>query len=470
MEKSELIPIWSEVKRELRELLPDHVFYSWIEGLKPNSFEDNLFVLNTVHAIAPQIIKQNHNDTIIKAFKKVLNRDIKYSILYDDDLARQYQKDMKKEAAKSRLYVSNEEEQSARVMKNLTHMQSVANLDLKYKFENFVVGNNNKRAYGCAKMVSENPAEKFNPLFIYGAPGLGKTHIMQAIGHYIIFNRSDLKVRYVKTVDFVNEFMSKFSPAADGRFKNVTPEISKFRQKYRNFDILLIDDIQFIEGKGKTIDEVFHIFDYLLNKNKQIVITSDRAPKEISLPERLTSRFIKGVVVEITPPELEVRIQILKNLAEVKGTFVEQDVIEYIAQNFRANVRELEGAFNNIVTFAEIEGEKITLEYAKNVLKCELEKKALSYDVIAQKTAEFFSLKIDELKSSARAQKISKARQIAVYLCREMTGGSWESIAKFFNKKHTTMIYARDNIADDIINDKELENTVNSIKNLIEEN
>ena len=207
-----------------------------------------------------------------------------------------------------------------------------------------------------------------------------------------------------------------------------------------------------------------------MNKNKQIVITSDRAPKEISLPERLTSRFIKGVVVEITPPELEVRIQILKNLAEVKGTFVEQDVIEYIAQNFRANVRELEGAFNNIVTFAEIEGEKITLEYAKNVLKCELEKKALSYDVIAQKTAEFFSLKIDELKSSARAQKISKARQIAVYLCREMTGGSWESIAEFFNKKHTTMIYARDNIADVIIKDKELENTVNSIKNLIEEN
>lgn len=469
MERSQLITTWNEVKRELKNSLPDHVFYSWIEGLKPNSFEDNLFVLNTVHAIAPQILKQNHNDTILKAFKNVIGSDTKYSILYDDDLARQYQKDMKKEAAKSKLYTSPDEEQAARVMKNLTHMQSVANLDLKYKFENFVVGSNNKRAWGSAKMVAESPAEKFNPLFIYGAPGLGKTHIMQAIGHYTIFNNQDLKVRYVKTVDFVNEFMSKFSPSNDGRFKNVTPEISKFRQKYRNFDILLIDDIQFIEGKGKTIDEVFHIFDYLLNKNKQIVITSDRAPKDISLPERLTSRFIKGVVVEITPPELDVRIKILQNLAELKNIQIGQDVIEYIAQNFSTNVRELEGAFNNVTTFAEIDGEKISLEYAKNVLKCELKKKALTYDVIAEKTGQYFNVTVDDMKSTSRAQKISKARQIAVYLCREITNGSFESIAEFFNKKHTTMIYARDNVATELSQNNELKNDVASIKNMIEE-
>lgn len=469
MEKCDLISVWSDVKRELRSSLPDHVFYSWIEGLKPNSFEDGLFVLNTVHAIAPQILKSNHNDAILNAFKAVLGKNIKYSILYDDDLARQYQKDMKKESAKSRLYTSPEEEQNARVMKNLTHMQSVANLDLKYKFENFVVGVNNKRAYGSAQMVAQNPAQKFNPLFIFGAPGLGKTHIMQAIGHYIIFNKPDLKVRYVKTVDFVNEFMSKFSPANDGRFKNVTPEISKFRQKYRNFDILLIDDIQFIEGKGKTIDEVFHIFDYLLNKNKQIVITSDRAPKEISLPERLTSRFIKGVVVEITPPELEVRIKILQNLADLKNIAMGQDVIEYIAQNFSNNVRELEGAFNNVVTFSEIDGEKITLDYAKSILKCELKKKTMTYDLIAQKTAEFYGIKVEDLKSTARAQKVSKARQVAVYLSREITGGSYESIAEFFNKKHTTMLYAKDSIENELKENRELQSQIKLIKNLIEE-
>ena len=200
----------------------------------------------------------------------VLGHDVIFNIEFDEDLSKKYQEDMKKELKKSKLYTSPEEQNSAKVMKNLSQMQSTANLDLKYKFENFVVGENNRRAYGTAKIVAENPAVQFNPLFIYGAPGLGKTHIMQAIGHYIIFNRPDLKVKYVKTVDYVNEYMSKFSLSNDNKFKNVTPEINKFRQKYRNIDVLLIDDIQFIESKNKTIDEVFHTFDYLLNKNKQI--------------------------------------------------------------------------------------------------------------------------------------------------------------------------------------------------------
>lgn len=469
MDNFEVKEIWQKVKLELRELIPDSTYYLWVEKLEPVSYENGVFKLVTVLALAPQIIKQNHKKHFDDAFKKVLGHDVVFNIEFDEDLSKKYQDEMKKELKKSKLYTSPEEQNTAKVMKNLSQMQSTANLDLKYKFENFVVGENNRRAYGTAKIVAENPSVQFNPLFIYGAPGLGKTHIMQAIGHYIIFNRPDLKVKYVKTVDYVNEYMSKFSLSNDNKFKNVTPEINKFRQKYRNIDVLLIDDIQFIESKNKTIDEVFHTFDYLLNKNKQIVITSDRQPKDIMLPERLTSRFVKGVVVEITPPEYSVRIQILKNLAEQKNLTVADEVFEYIADNFYTNVRELEGAFNNVAVFAQIDNVPITLEFAQSVLKCELKKKSLTIDVIAQKIAEFFELTVVDFKSPARAQKVSKARQIAVYIVKEITDESYENIAKFFNKKHTTMIYSCDTIEEELKTNKELKKTIEYLKKILKE-
>lgn len=469
MDKFEVKEIWQRVKMELRDLLPTSAYYSWVETLEPIEYDNGVFKLVTVMALAPQIIKQNHRKQFEEAFKKVLGHEVLFSIDYDDDLAKKYQAEKKKELKKSSLYTSPQEEQSAKIMKNLSQMQSSANLDLKYKFENFVVGENNRRAYGTAKIVAEKPSVQFNPLFIYGAPGLGKTHIMQAIGHYIIFNKPDLRVKYVKTVDYVNEYMSKFSLANDNKFKNVTPEITKFRQKYRNIDVLLIDDIQFIEAKNKTIDEVFHTFDYLLNKNKQIVVTSDRPPKDIMLPERLTSRFVKGVVVEITPPELSVRVQILKNLAQQRELKIEDCVFDYIAENFYTNVRELEGAFNNVAVFAEIDNVPITLDFAKSVLGCEIKQKTLSLDLIAEKTAEFFEVSVDDFKSSARAQKISKARQIAVYLAKEVTGESYENIAKFFNKKHPTMVYSCDAVKEEMNTNPELVKTIEYLKQVLKE-
>ncbi len=469
MDKFEVKEIWQRVKMELRDLLPTSAYYSWVETLEPIEYDNGVFKLVTVMALAPQIIKQNHRKQFEEAFKKVLEHEVLFSIDYDDDLAKKYQAEKKKELKKSSLYTSPQEEQSAKIMKNLSQMQSSANLDLKYKFENFVVGENNRRAYGTAKIVAEKPSVQFNPLFIYGAPGLGKTHIMQAIGHYIIFNKPDLRVKYVKTVDYVNEYMSKFSLANDNKFKNVTPEITKFRQKYRNIDVLLIDDIQFIEAKNKTIDEVFHTFDYLLNKNKQIVVTSDRPPKDIMLPERLTSRFVKGVVVEITPPELSVRVQILKNLAQQRELKIEDCVFDYIAENFYTNVRELEGAFNNVAVFAEIDNVPITLDFAKSVLGCEIKQKTLSLDLIAEKTAEFFEVSVDDFKSSARAQKISKARQIAVYLAKEVTGESYENIAKFFNKKHPTMVYSCDAVKEEMNTNPELVKTIEYLKQVLKE-
>ena len=259
---------------------------------------------------------------------------------------------------------------------------------------------------------------------------------MQAIGHYIIFNKPKLKVRYIKTEDYFNEVIKNI------QCNDRISRMDKFRQKYRNIDVLLIDDIQFLESKKATMEEIFHTFDSLHNNNKQIVITSDRQPKDIpTLPDRLRTRFEMGIMVDITPPDFETRVAILKNLAEQNGLDVPFEVYEYIANNFVSNVRELEGAFNRVSAFSDIEAFPITLELAKKVLNCEASKKELSFDDVAKTVANYYGVTVDDFKSSSRNQKVSSSRHIAVYLTREMTEKSFESIAEFFNKKHTTMLY-----------------------------
>lgn len=340
--------IWAEVKAELRTVLPDHAYYPWISEMDVSGCEDGKFNLITVHAMAPQIIRQNYYQKIIETFKQVTGQDYDFSIMYDDDFAKKYEKAKRKESAKPKTLTSPEEEKENVIMENLAQMHSFANLNLKYKFENFVVGENSEFTFALAQNVAHNPAKKYNPLFIYGAPGLGKTHLMQAIGHYIIFNKPKLRVKYIKTEEYVNELIKSIQRGAD-----CTRKMESFRQKYRNVDVLLIDDIQFIESKKRTMDEIFHTFDYLLNKNKQIVITSDRLPSEIpTLPARLQSRFEMGIMTEITPPEFETRVAILQSLADQEGISADFKVFEYIANNFVNNVRELEGAYNKVSAYA----------------------------------------------------------------------------------------------------------------------
>ena len=295
-------------------------------------------------------------------------------------------------------------------MENLAQMQSFSNLNLKYRFDNFVVAENSRFAHAAAFAVAQNPAKKYNPLFIYGASGLGKTHLMQAIGHYIIFNKPKLKVRYIKTEEYVNELIKNLQHGGEPNNR-----MEKFRQKYRNIDVLLIDDIQFLESKTYTMEEIFHTFDSLHNNNKQIVITSDRLPKDIpTLPDRLRTRFEMGLVVDITPPDFETRVAILKNLADEISMKIDFEVFEYIANNFVSNVRELEGAFNKVSAYADIEKVDLTLDYAKKVLNCEALQKAITIDKVAKITAEYFNVTLADFKSSSRNQKVSSARHVAV--------------------------------------------------------
>ncbi len=455
---------WNEVKTELRDVIPAHAYYSWVDAIEPAGLEDNSLSLITVHQLAPQIVRQNYYKQIIAALKNHFGIDIDFSIQYDAALADRYVKEKKKESAKLKSIHADEDDEQKKVLDNLAKMQSFSNLNLKYKFENYVVGENNRFAHAVAMAVAKNPAKKYNPLFIYGASGLGKTHLMQAIGHYIIFNKPKLKVRYIKTEDYFNEVIKNI------QCNDRISRMDKFRQKYRNIDVLLIDDIQFLESKKATMDEIFHTFDSLHNNNKQIVITSDRQPKDIpTLPERLRTRFEMGIMVDITPPDFETRVAILKNLGEQTGLNIPFEVYEYIANNFVSNVRELEGAFNKVSAYSDIEGVPLTLEFAKKVLNCEASKKELTIEDAAKTVAEFYGVTIDDFKSSSRNQKVSSSRHVAVYLAREMTEKSFESIAEFFNKKHTTMLYSYEKIKDEIKVNKELARTVSELKNKLKE-
>lgn len=446
MEITEIKKIWEDVKAELvTEIVPSS-YEPWILPLEPIGFENDEFSVLTGQAFAISVIRKSHYQQIIDAFRKVLGRDIEFKIIFDEELSVK----LKKQIEKAKKTAEKSTKETA--IDNLAQMQSFSNLNLKYKFENFVVGDNSSFAQAAAQAVAKSPAKKYNPLFIYGDSGLGKTHLMQAIGHYIIFNNPKLKVRYIKTEDFTNELINNIRRGGD-----INERMSKFRQKYRNVDVLLLDDIQFIESKERTMEEVFHTFDSLHNNNKQIVITSDRPPADIpTLPERLRTRFEWGLMVDITPPDFETRVAILANLADEIGMKMSSSVLEFVAQNFSKNVRELEGAFNKISAYASIKNVELDLETVKKILKCNVKLKNIDIDCIANIVCKHFDVSLSDLKSTARNQKISHSRQIAVYLTRELTQLSFVNIANFFNKKHPTILFSYEKIKEELKTDNNL--------------
>lgn len=458
MEILEIKKIWEDVKEELSQTIPPSSFEPWIMPLEPIGFEDDEFSVLTGQSFAIQVVRKNHYEQIIEAFKKVLGREIEFKMVFDEELAAKLKKQIQK--AKQ---AAEKTQNKDNPMENLAQMQSFSNLNLKYKFDNFVVGENSRFAQAAAMAVAKTPAKRYNPLFIYGASGLGKTHLMQAIGHYILFNHPKLKVKYTKTEDFTNELINNIRKGGD-----INDRMSKFRQKYRNVDVLLLDDIQFIESKERTMEEIFHTFDSLHNNNKQIVITSDRPPKEIpTLPERLRTRFEWGLMVDITPPDLETRIAILANLADEIGMKISSQVLEFVAKNFSKNVRELEGAFNKISAYASIQDVDLDVETVKKVLRIDETAKKIDIKTITDEVCDYFGVSIEDLKSPARNQKVSHARQIAVYLVRDMLQSSFVSIADFYNKKHPTILFSYEKIKEEIKIDKNLESDIKELKSKI---
>jgi len=452
--------IWDGVKKELEKEIPESSL-AWINSCEPTGYVNGVFTVVTALSMAVDVIRKSHLKQIKEIFKNITGNNIDFEIIVDKEAALSIKKEKQKVESK-KISLQKKEDENNKSREHLAQMYSSANLNLKNKFENFVVGENSKMAYSIAKLVAQNPAEKYNPLFIYGGSGLGKTHLMQAIGHYVLFNLSRKKVKYIKTQDFVNQYINGL------RETDKTGSMINFRQKFKHVDVLLIDDIQFIESKKKCMEELFYIFENLQQLNKQIVITSDRLPKDIpTLPDRLRTRFEMGIVVDIQPPPFETRIAILKKWSDDLRLNINDDVFEFIAQNFYNNVRELEGAFNKVTAFADIEGVDITLDFVKKVLKTETEIKKITIDKIAKTVAEVYDLSVDNLKSPSRSQNISDARKYVIYLAREMTKMSYEDIAKFLDKKHSTMLYSYEKVVEALDTNSEVKEKIRELKQAI---
>jgi len=335
-------------------------------------------------------------------------------------------------------------------------------LNQKYTFDTFVVGNSNRFAHAASLAVAQSPAKAYNPFFIYGGVGLGKTHLMHAIGHYILEQNPSCKVMYISSERFTNELINSIRDD-----KNV-----EFRNKYRTIDVLLIDDIQFIAGKERTQEEFFHTFNALHDANKQIVISSDRPPKEIpTLEERLRSRFEWGLITDIQPPDFETRIAILQKKAMMENLVVPSDVINFIATKIETNIRELEGALIRIVAYSSLTNSPIDLPLAEHVLKdilADEKPKQVTAQQIVEEVGTYFSIKPEDFKSKKRTKDLAFARQIAMYLCCELTDLSLPKIGdEFGGRDHTTVIHARDKIANDIDNDAQLSALIDNLKKKI---
>ena len=344
-------------------------------------------------------------------------------------------------------------------MKNPLNQEKLFNP--RFNFENFVVGNSNKYAHAVSVAVAEAPGDIYNPLFIYGGSGLGKTHLMQAIGVHIIRNNPTAKVLYVSTEMFTNELITAIN---DNKTRS-------FRNKYRKLDVLLIDDIQFLEGKEATQEEFFHTFESLYQNNKQIVITSDCPPVSLKgLDERLRTRFSWNMIADIQPPDYETRVAILKNFANKSNIEVTDDVYNvlcFIADQVKDNIRELEGAYNRVVSFSQLLHEKITIDNAKNILKDIVEdnEQAVAPERIRSTVANHYKIKLSDIDSPKRNAEITLPRQVAMYLCRETTDLSLPKIGKMFGNRHySTVIHAVEKIEESLKYDENLRENIETIK------
>lgn len=340
-----------------------------------------------------------------------------------------------------------------------------AGLNPKYTFDTFVVGGNNNFAHAASLAVAESPGEVYNPLFLYGGVGLGKTHLMHSIAHFIIDHDENSKVLYVTSEEFTNELIETI------RNGNNTA-MTKFREKYRNIDVLLVDDIQFIIGKESTQEEFFHTFNSLHSAGKQIIISSDKPPKDMEiLEERFRSRFEWGLIVDITLPDYETRMAILHKKEEMDGYDINEEVIKYIANNIKSNIRELEGAINKVMAFAKLEQREVNLELAEQALKDIIspnEKKVITPEYIISMVAEHFDVSVEDLYGNKRNSKIVMPRQIAMYLCREIISTPLKSIGKCLgNRDHTTIMHGIDKIEKEIVSDDNLKNTIETLKKKI---
>jgi len=443
----ELTKNWEEAQSDLKAKLGDTIFSTWISPLKFSS-KDN----QNIDLEAPD---QFFKDWVEKHYLALIQEALKIRGL-NNLLVRLVVSNQQEDLSVS--YAATQPE-----IKNTVPMGFV-NLNSRYTFENFVIGAGNRHAHAYSLAVASSPAKTYNPLFIYGGVGLGKTHLIQAICHQIKHNNPDgVKICYVSSEKFTNELIDAI----------VHRSTAAFRQKYRNLDVLVIDDIHFIAGKESTQEEFFHTFNALYDAHKQIVFSSDRPPKEITnLQERLVSRFGWGLAIDIQPPDLETRVAILKKKIEREPVQVPEDVIFFIAQLIKTNIRELEGALIRTIAYSLLEEAPITLQLAKEVLKDLLREptKLITVDFIQRCVAEEFSTSLQDLKTKRRNKQIVLPRQVAMYLSRELTDLSLPEVGEQFGgKDHTTVLHSYKKIKEELQSNPKLKERVDKVIQVIKQ-
>jgi len=435
--------MWEKFQEITREKVGKTAFEVWFASIRPKIWEKGKVVLEVPDKFFKDWLETHHSEVLSSTLKELGLGDV-FSLEVNPNLLGEKTKKVFR-----KIHAKFKEEPSDSLR-----------LNPRFCFENFVVGASNRFAFAASQAVAEAPGKVYNPFFIYGKAGLGKTHLMQAIAQRVL-KKNNLKVKYIPSERFTNELINSI--------QNRTTE--KFRQKYRDIDILLIDDIHFIGGKESTQEEFFHTFNVLYDNHKQIIMSSDRSPKEIpNLEERLVSRFCWGLVVDIQPPDLETRIAILKKKIEKEPIKIEEPVLRFIAENITTNIRELEGALVRIMAYSLIENKPINLELAKEVLKDVVKEKNKKIDVefILDKVAEYFNISKVDLKSKKRTKNIVLPKQLAMYLLRELTDYSLPEIGSFLGAKHhTTILYAYKKIDENLKKDENLKNTLNTLKQKI---
>ena len=429
-----LTEVWTKTRENIRPQMTGLSFHAWIDVIEPLVIKNGIFVLEIPSRDILKTLSDFYFDYLVDSARKADPGVENVLLVLPEDRDK---------------YISPEDSEPI----------DVYALNPKYTFDSFVVGSSNHFPHAAAQAVAQNPGTAYNPLFIYGGVGLGKTHLMHAIGHYVKENNKNASVMYVTSETFTNELINAIQQ--DKRLE--------FRRRFRNVDILMIDDVQFISKSQATQEEFFNTFNTLHNANKQIVISSDRPPKEIAkLEERLCSRFEWGLIADIQPPDVETRIAILRNRARIDNIDVGDDIIQFIADHVHSNIRELEGCLTRVVAFSRLRRQPLTLAITAEALKDllpEVRQRDITPQVIRETVAEFYSIYADSLNSQRRDRQIVMPRQIAMYLCHSMLGLPYKRISVLFDRNdHTTAINACKKIGDMISDDPTFASVIEDIK------
>lgn len=439
--------LWQRVQEVLKGRLSQPSFETWICPLSIDSVTEKTVVLKAESEFNRDLILRRYREELRNAFTEALGYTPELSVMVSEPSHKPEEASVSEEAA-----VQVERGNS----RPWTPRTTQSNLNPRYTFEAFVVGQHNRFCHAAALAVAETPAQSYNPFFVYGGVGLGKTHLMQAIGHFALQNHPDLKVRYVTAEQFTNDMIHALGKK----------DMRGFQDRYRRNDILIIDDVQFLEGKTRTQEEVFHTFNALHESGKQIILSSDRSPKRLSrLEDRLKSRFEWGLIADIQAPDLETRLAILQQKAERENFKVELPVLQYIAEMHPHNIRELEGALNKVVAYGMLTRTPIDLLAAQAILGTPVDNNRLSLEEMLETVARYYHLRALDLKSPSRCKDVSHARQVAIYVLRTLTEASFPKLGELMGgRKHTTILYAYEKVQEELLHHPVLKQQIEEIK------